>query len=314
MKNVTLKRARLGLMTALVPVALVAFAPAAMAESAKSDKAAYAERIGASERVNFSGKLRMLSQRVVATSCNYVSGIDTDKSGPAMRAAMDEFNLIVDALEFGNGDLGINGEEKRKKTIRRIGMLRDEWAPVANGLEAVAAGDKTASHLTTIANESAPLLDMAKLLVSDLSAQYSDPNAMTQSFAMLVDISGRQRMLTQRMSKNVCLASAGINAEAARAELAATAQMFETSLLALSGGMMSAGIAPPPNAEIDDGLKVVQSNWSELKPAVEAILAGSEISAEERARVFNGMNQMTGNMNKVVGMYSDASKFDNTGS
>ena len=131
---------------------------------------------------------------------------------------------------------------------------------------------------------------------------------------MLVDISGRQRMLTQRMSKNVCLASAGINAEAARAELAATAQMFETSLLALSGGMMSAGIAPPPNAEIDDGLKVVQSNWSELKPAVEAILAGSEISAEERARVFNGMNQMTGNMNKVVGMYSDASKFDNTGS
>ena len=94
-----------------------------------------------------------------------------------MRAAMDEFNLIVDALEFGNGDLGINGEEKRKKTIRRIGMLRDEWAPVANGLEAVAAGDKTASHLTTIANESAPLLDMAKLLVSDLSAQYSDPNA-----------------------------------------------------------------------------------------------------------------------------------------
>jgi hypothetical protein len=46
---------------------------------------------------------------------------------------------------------------------------------------------------------------MTKLLVSDLLAQYSNPNAMLQAIAMLVDISGRQRMLTQRMSKNFCL-------------------------------------------------------------------------------------------------------------
>ena len=46
---------------------------------------------------------------------------------------------------------------------------------------------------------------MTKLLVSDLLAQYSIPNVMLQAIAMLVDISGRQRMLTQRMSKNFCL-------------------------------------------------------------------------------------------------------------
>lgn len=310
-----LKRACRGLAVSVLPAVFLSIGVAAHAEETQpNSKSEYAERIGASERVNYSGKLRMLSQRVVATSCNYVAGIDTDNSGPAMRAAMDEFNLIVDALEFGNGDLGINGKEKRKKTIRRIGMLRDEWAPVASGLEAVASGDKTPEHLTTIANESAPLLDMAKLLVSDLSAQYSDPNAMTQSFAMLVDISGRQRMLTQRMSKNVCLVASGINSDAAKAELAATAQLFETSLLALSSGMMEAGIAPPPNAEIDEGLKVVVSDWQVLKPSVEAILSGTELSPEQRAQVFNGMNAMTGDMNKVVGLYSKASKFDDTGS
>ncbi|MEM6387119.1 MAG: type IV pili methyl-accepting chemotaxis transducer N-terminal domain-containing protein [Pseudomonadota bacterium] len=288
----------------------LALSSPALSESGASDKAAYAERIGASERVNFSGKLRMLSQRVVATSCNYVAGIDPAKSGPAMEAAMSEFALIVDALEFGNADLGINGAEKRKKTIRRIGMLRDEWATVATELDAIAAGEKTTAHVTAIADQSAPLLDMAKLLVSDLSAQYSDPNAMLQSFAMLVDISGRQRMLSQRMSKNACLAASGINVEASQAELAATAEVFETSLRALRNGMAAAGIAPPPNATIAEGLKVVQTNWSELKPSVEAVLNGTELSTEERAHLFNGMNKMTGNMNKVVGQYSDASKFE----
>ena len=310
MKNPTLKRACQGLITAIVPVTLIGFASSAYAGEVNTDKAAYAERIGASERVDYSGKLRMLSQRVVATSCNYVAGIDTENSGRAMRAAIDEFNMIVDALEFGNPDLGINGEEKRKKTLRRIAMLRDEWAPVVSGLEAVASGDRTVDQMTSIADGSAQLLDMAKLLVSDLSAQYSDPNAMTQSFAMLVDISGRQRMLTQRMSKNVCLAASGINIDAAKAELAATAQLFETSLFALSGGMLDAGIAPPPNAEIAEGLKAVISDWQGLKPSVEAILGGMDVEAEERARVFNGMNTMTANMNKVVGLYSKASKFD----
>ncbi|MEM7719200.1 MAG: type IV pili methyl-accepting chemotaxis transducer N-terminal domain-containing protein [Pseudomonadota bacterium] len=310
MKLLTPVRARKCMIATLLPLTLAFAAPAALAADGNTSKAELAKRIGASERVNYSGKLRMLSQRVVATSCNYAAGIDTETSGPAMRAAMAEFELIVDALEHGNADLGINAEEKRKKTIRRIGMLRDEWAPMSSGLTAIDQGDTSIDQVTHVANVSAPLLDMAKLLVSDLSAQYSDPNAMLQSYAMLVDISGRQRMLTQRMSKNVCLVSSGVNAEAAKAELAATANMFETSLFALSSGMSAAGIAPPPNATIAEGLKVVIGNWQELKPSVDAILSGAEISDDERARIFNGMNQMTGNMNTVVGQYSDASKFD----
>lgn len=315
MNDRSVKRACRGLARCIMPAALLSIGFAAHAgDTQTKSKADYAKEIGASERVNYSGKLRMLSQRVVATSCNYAGGIDPNSSGTAMQSAMDEFNLIVDALEFENPDLGINGAEKRRKTVRRIGMLRDEWAPVATGLEAVANGETTPAHLRSIAENSAPLLDMAKLLVSDLSAQYSDPNAMTQSFAMLVDISGRQRMLTQRMSKNVCLAASGINADAAKAELAATAQLFETSLMALHSGMMEAGIAPPPNDEINEGLEVVVSDWQALKPSVEAVLGGADLSAEQRAQVFNGMNAMTGDMNKVVGLYSDASKFDDTGS
>lgn len=300
-------RARRGLMCAVFPIAALTLASAAEAQET-SAKARYAKEIGASERINYSGKLRMLSQRVVATSCNAAAGIAPGKSEKALHDATAEFNKIIKALEFGDPDLGIKGEEKRKKTIRRIGMLNELWGPMVVELGAVEHHEASQELIPTIADESGPLLDMAKLLVSDLSAQYSDPHSLVQANAMLVDISGRQRMLAQRMSKNVCLLASGVNIETAKPELEKTAQIFETSLNALQSGMQSVGINPPPNAAIADGLAVVAQDWNTLKPFVNAALAGEPLSDADREMVFLGMNQMTGNMNKVVGMYSDASK------
>jgi hypothetical protein len=298
---------RRSLMCAVLPIAALTLTTSAHAEEI-SAKARYAKEIGASERINYSGKLRMLSQRVVATSCNAAAGIAPGKSEKAMQAAKAEFNQIVKALEFGDPDLGIRGEEKRKKTIRRIGMLNELWGPMAAELSSVENNDAAQDVIPAIADNSAPLLEMAKLLVSDLSAQYSDPHSLVQANAMLVDISGRQRMLAQRMSKNVCLLASGVNVETAKPELEKTAEIFETSLYALRGGMVSVGINPPPNDAIASGLDVVVNDWTALRPFVDAVLAGEPLSEADREKVFLGMNQMTGNMNKVVGMYSDASK------
>ena len=84
-------------------------------------------------------------------------------------------------------------------------------------------------------------------MVSEISGQYANQAELLQSDALAIDVAGRQRMLSQRMSKNVCLVGSGINVDAAKAELAATAQVFATSLFALRDGMVQAGINPPPN-------------------------------------------------------------------
>lgn len=293
---------RRGLIAAVIPV--IAFGGQAIAQS----EGEYVQDIGASERVNYAGKLRMLSQRVVASTCNFAAGVDPEASGKDMQASREEFGVILDALEFGNEDLGIVGKEARKKTIIRIGMLRDEWAPVEGKISAIDINTNASQSVETVAERASPLLEAAKLLVGDISAQYSDPFAMKQSDALLVDYSGRQRMLTQRMSKNVCLISSGVMTEAAKTELQKTAETFEVTLLALREGMNNAGIAPPPNAEIAYGLSVVAQDWSTLKPSVAKVLAGDALSTETRAAVYNGMNKMTANMNSVVMMYSEASK------
>lgn len=277
-------------------------------EQASIIKAQFIEDIGASQRIDFSGKLRMLSQRIVAAGCNYAAGIDTTRSGAVLDATATEFQKIVDALEFGDPDLGIIGAEERRRTQVGISKLRELWNPTYVTAQQIVDGDKTSETVATLAAQSAPLLEMAKLLVTEISGQYSDPTALLQADALIIDIAGRQRMLAQRISKNVCLASMEINTETAVNELTTASHLFETSLMALRHGMEAAGVKAPPNEEIAVGLDVVIEDWDGIKPIVEQVIAGNDIDGEQREIMFNGSLMMTGDMNKVVGMYSEASK------
>lgn len=264
--------------------------------------------VGGSQRINFSGKLRMLSQRVVANACYIHMGVTPEQSQAALQATVAEFGLITNALEFGNDDLGIIGPEDRRRTLAGIAKLNELWAPIEARATVIAEGQGTADDVTEIATQSGPLLDIAVRLVSQISGQYSNPAALLQADALVIDIAGRQRMLSQRMSKNVCLLAAGINEDVARGELEGARNTFDASLNALYHGMPDAGVQPPPTDDIETNLAAVITNWNGLKPIVDQELSGQTLDAEQLAIMFSGANGMTGDMNTIVGMYSEASK------
>ncbi len=266
------------------------------------------EDIGGSQRIDLSGKLRMLSQRVPAAACYTQLGVDTADTSALLTAAAAEFEMITAALEFGNPDLGIIGVEERRKTQVGIGKLNDLWAPIAELAQPAANGDASLEDIAMIAEQSAPLLEMAKVMVTVIVGQYAHPAAVLQADAMLIDIAGRQRMLAQRMSKNVCLIAAGINVETAMAELKTTSETFDASLSALRFGMTEAGINPPPNDAIASGLDGVLETWSQVRPIVDAALAEQTLDAEHLSIMFHKANALTGGMNATVGLYSEASK------
>lgn len=262
------------------------------------------EDVGATERINYSGKLRMLSQRIAAASCNYTAGVAPDVSKSMLTAAGVEFEKIVNGLARGDVELRIKGQETRRKTLAAIAALRGQWEPIKTAVDRLVADGPSAEATAVIDQGNMGLLSKAKLLVSELSGQYSDPSAMNQANAMLVDISGRQRMLSQKMSKEACLIWSAGGDPMAQEALGGTMQMFELSLLALRDGMPSAGINAAPTDEIATGLSALWTDWTAIKPGLQQAVEGVMLDGEARAEMLGKLNTALKDMNTVVGLYT----------
>jgi len=265
---------------------------------------------GASQRVDASGKLRMLSQRIVAAACYVQADINTQATTEMLVAATEEFQVILTALEFGDAALGMNGAETDIKTLATIEQLHMIWDPIEEIVGKVLSHNATEGEITQMALQSEPLLEMARVLVAAVTAEYSLGASMVMRDAVAIDISGRQRMLAQRISKDVCLIATGIDTEHYREDLEQTARLFDTSLSALRGGMPSVGVLAPTDDQVISGLSIVATNWGIVQSQIGNILMGEEISAEQAAEMFEMANALTADMNKVVVDYIAASNQD----
>lgn len=286
----------------LAPAIIATLPSTAIAQST------FIEEIGASERINYSGKLRMLSQRIPAAACYANAGIQTEKSAPMLAAATAEFDLIINGLEFGEDSLGIKGEETDRKVLIDVAKVNEVWDPLHADILQIIDNGNSDDAVRHLADVSAPLLANAKALVSVLVGEYSDPTALLQSDAMTIDIAGRQRMLAQRMSKNVCLASSGVNPDLAKTELAAAREMYQASVNALRYGLPTAGINAPTDAGVVAALDNVLETWDGIQPALDSVMAGETLDDATMGEVFLTMNSLTGQMNTLVGTYNDLSK------
>jgi len=289
---------------------LAVLAAPAIAQNAELVPASVVKDVGAQERINFSGKLRMLSQRIPSAACHLAEGVEPESSSKLLASAATEFDKILNALEFGDEDLSIIGAEERRKTLKMIHALHDVWDPMKTAADRMAAGDISEEDLNFILDQNMAVLGAAKLLVSELVAQYSDPVAMVQADSMTIDIAGRQRMLTQKMSKESCMLRSAHAQDDTAQQLQGTMQMFEVSLEALRNGMPDAGIRRPHSPAIAAGLDGVHAEWSGVKPALQAILSGMEVDDNIEVGKFNALNTTMKKMNEVVGMYTKATKHD----
>ncbi len=288
----------------------LALAFAALLATTSLPAAAYAQETtvtNAQERINFSGKLRMLSQRIPAAACHLAKDIDAEGARALLVGAVAEFDQIITALEFGNDEaLNILAPETRRKTLARIHELHARWDPLKQAAEALIAGEGDAEQTAFILTNNMPVLAAAQLLVEELVKQYANPNATTRAMLFLIDISGRQRMLTQKVSKESCIIGGPFANENTLTDLEGTIGIFEASLDALRFGMPMVGVNPPPNDAISEGLDGVLADWQRVTPYLDEIRAGGTLDEEENVIKFQGLNTTMANMNRVVGMYTAA--------
>lgn len=278
------------LLSTLAPLSGPAFAQSDLADEAK-------------RKVNIAGRQRMLSQRMSKAACFILTGVDSEGHQGMLSDAYNQFVAAQDTLRFGNANIGLNAEDKPTVLIS-FGLVDEAWIKYAPAVEAVIAeGTTDAAQMATLNVLGLEVLGIMNSTVGDMASAYgADLEDLPMILAITIDLAGRQRMFTQKISKEFCLIDAGIDVAENTAKLAETLNFFNLTLTSLIEGFPGA-IVPAPNAEILEKLGEVQSLWVEPGAILAAVAGGAPITAEARLVIAKDVELVLAAMNEAVGMY-----------
>ncbi|MFM2053092.1 MAG: hypothetical protein RL456_1129 [Pseudomonadota bacterium] len=202
------------------------------------DSAHYADAI------NRAGRLRMLSQRIVKLYALAAMGVEA----PGSRA------LLLDSGTQVAHSLTLLGRSLSQPTF---GDLIEAVQAIWASLHASLSSAPVAARIAAIDQDAERLLDLADRLTQALE------NAGLAPTLHVINVSGRQRMLAQRMAKLALLRQGPglVAGEPWPAELAPTVEAFERGLSYL-------GEIPLSNPAIREALAQAATTWQAMLAAV----------------------------------------------
>lgn len=165
------------------------------------------------EDVNRSGQLRMLSQRLVKLALLQLAGVQVAQ----VKERLKESVLRIDA------NLAALGKNLSQPTFGDLlGQVARTWAQLKQALQ----GEPQAGHMTQMDELAEQLLQEAERLTSSLESAGAMPPLQ------VLNLAGRQRMLSQRFAKYALLEVVGSKAAMQRNEagMAESRAAFEAAL------------------------------------------------------------------------------------
>lgn len=285
---------------AVTTIPAVGILSATPASAQASDQLSYN---GGKARVNRSASLRSLTEAVAAASCRVNGGIDTEATREELTASRDEFGKIIDGLVNGSAILGMPGAEERGRTLKTLSETSAKWAPLNIAAERLSSGSGAGADAMIISDGYKDLFVQTENLAAAISGQYADPQQLLQSDATVLNFAIRQRALAYRMSRAMCELATGTATAETQAELQATVDLFQQTLIALRDGFPPAGINAPPNDAVRVSLETTFELWQGQRSIFDAALTGQTPSADDVVTATSLSEALSVAMNNSITLY-----------
>jgi hypothetical protein len=210
--------------------------------------------------INLAGKQRMLTQKMSKEALFMAKGIDADKNKEALAKTAELFDKTLKGLIAGDKDLNLPKTENKEIT-EQLNKVTELWTAFKANIDKVVAGKSDKATLEAIAKENLPLLknmNQAVGMYAKASGSKLDPKIATR-----INLAGKQRMLTQKMTKELLLVANGIDADANKANAKKTGELFESTLKDLTDSCKK--------DDIKKQLGVVAKLWGDYKVIIEKV-------------------------------------------
>ena len=256
--------------------------------------------------LNLSGKQRMLSQKMSKEVMLIALGADAAANLNNLKATAALFDKTLKGLRDGDKDLRLPPTTS-KRIRKQLDKIEEIWTKFNASVQGIiASGSVSQTQLAAIAAENLPLLKemnkCVKLYEKDASKAglKADPG-----LAVTINLSGKQRMLTQKMSKEFLLIAKGHEVDGNKLNLLETYSLFERTLKGLLDGDATLDLPGTKNPAIRKQLEAVQGLWTAFKPIVAhgADPKTTSIPMEKVMALAASNLPLLKEMNKAVGMY-----------
>ena len=237
-------------------------------------------QMGLSGAINYAGWFRALSQRMAKAYCQqYLQVL------PA--AAVDVMGLARKMVQPGSGELarGMQSGQWPAEVGRQLAEVQKQFAL----LNQMTSAPATTTALVAAASEQAD----RTLLIAQAVTEAIEKLAQAPS-ARLVNLAGRQRMLSQRLAKNYFLSAAKVDSKVVQAQLASDAADFRQALQTLKA-------APVSTSSIRNELELADSQWLFFESALRRPADDAGLNA-----VATTSERLLGVMDKLTGLYDAA--------
>lgn len=257
-------------------------------------------------RINLAGRQRMLTQRMAKSFCYARSNVDVQKNVTTLLNASLLFDRTHRAFVDGDPEMEMFIEDDSAAVAgwTEVDALWKQLSTIYNdALNGSVVSEKTFLRAQALTSE---LLSKSNDLVALLRAAHSaDIGRGGTGAAILIDLYGRQRMLSQKLSKDVCLAARGTALHETREELEITLELFENSLNAFIDGLPIAGVPKAPSNQIDVQLRVARNIWQPIRDIAHTVASGDSVDLRELNQFNRGMDAFLPEMDSAVKMLAE---------
>lgn len=256
--------------------------------------------------LNLSGKQRMLSQKMSKEVMLVALEVDKAKNLENLAQTSKLFDVTLKGLRDGDKALGLP-KTSAKRILRQLGKIDGVWADFKPAIDNIVTNKSVSGEqVATVAANSLPLLKQMNKAVG-LYEKDAKKNGLegNEGLAVTINLAGKQRMLTQKMSKEYFLIAYGHDVENNKLSLLETYSLFERTLAGLLEGDETLELPGTKDEAIRSQLAVVKSLWQEVKPLVSAAAAdGQAATTQANIKALAQKNlPLLKEMNKAVGMY-----------
>lgn len=225
----------------------------------------------AANKLNLADRQRLLTEQMGLAICLVMGDVNVASASDKARGSADLFDTTMRALRGGDTNMGILPEES-PDVLGAIDHVEALFSTYRAATLQVGAGDLHSVPVTQIMTLSEPLLGRADAMMDVFDRVYGAA-AGGASQRKTLDLARRQTMLTQKLAKEVCFASLGIDTAEMTARARQTISQFENAQRTLEEGDPGRGILTP-NLRRMKKLEAVRALWAPYAKRARAMALG----------------------------------------